>query len=907
MAITRRVNQLSQMREDVPDLKAIESAVSNDFDTSFEAFVTGSGNPYIINGFALNMASNPIGGAASNLQVIVANGALMHVTASQSGTIFLVPSGTPNVTLNAATVSNVSGAFVPNTNNYVGIDYYRFQDPTTDVQRQIWDPSTDQEDSIIAPAAIVLNYEFVINSTLWASNILPIAVILTDSGNNVVSITDSRPLLFRLGTGGATPNPFYVYPWPEGTSESSPTTFSNSSNPFFGGDKGITDLKDWIDAVETLLLNLGGGPYWYSPINTGPSGSLPLLREDATNTILTGNGNIVHSAATAGLINWTSPMNLTIVGSELNYQIETNPTGTTVTLSDNEVAYLELQRDENIAPNLVWTNGSAIVTSVGSVSWTSGLYSVNANGYGDWIKITADSHAAYYQIQTINSSSQVTLATAYTGATSPSAGNPSQFAYGLYTLPNVTSTMRDIQISDRGAVPITPNTFWLLARVDNGGAIPRVFVRWLGLDLQQGDSEEISGPQLQNVLTYIGSPIESATLPQYVSAYSVYEGGSSVVLPQISTITTSAGSGVSPSEYFIANSSGNARTYTVWFKVSGSGSQPVVPGINDAIEVDILTGDTAAQVATKLAAALNNALPFADFSATAASTIVTITNNSAGTTSGIVNGNTPFTFSTTQSGTGVGNSAINDGDDLTLAIKKLDFELGNLVVALDSPTYDEVIEIVASGAVPPNSLNAPVAPGTNIALPNNSRESNIEQFYTVGKGSLMIFLNGQFLDLESGAYTEVGAPGAISNLFQIQIALELNDELEIRLSGGGGGGGGIQGPQGEQGPAGTQGPAGADALNGPINISTKTGNYTVLSTDGFLLANCASNPIVFTLPTAASSVSKVFYFKKIDSSTNNMIIMGAGSDLIDSSNTVVTNVQYEAFSLVSNGTQFFLF
>jgi hypothetical protein len=116
--------------------------------------------------------------------------------------------------LNAATTSNVYGAFVPSSFNYVGIDYYRFQDPTTDTQRYLWDPTTQQEDQEIAPAAIIMNYEFVITSSIWAANILPLAIIETDSSNNVVSITDSRPLLFRLGTGGASPNPFYVYPFP---------------------------------------------------------------------------------------------------------------------------------------------------------------------------------------------------------------------------------------------------------------------------------------------------------------------------------------------------------------------------------------------------------------------------------------------------------------------------------------------------------------------------------------------------------------------------------------------------------------------------------------------------------------------------------------------------------------------
>jgi hypothetical protein len=206
MAVQRRNNVLSQERIDCPAFRSIESAASADFDTLIQAFVTGAGNPYVINGFTINFASNPIGGAASNLQVVVASGSLFATTASQSGTFYLVPAGTPNVLLNAVTTANVSGSFVPSSNNYVGIDYYRFQDPSTDIQAYLWNPTSQEEDQIITPAAIVMNYEFVITSSIWASNILPIAIVVTDSSNNVVSITDSRPLLFRLGTGGASPN-----------------------------------------------------------------------------------------------------------------------------------------------------------------------------------------------------------------------------------------------------------------------------------------------------------------------------------------------------------------------------------------------------------------------------------------------------------------------------------------------------------------------------------------------------------------------------------------------------------------------------------------------------------------------------------------------------------------------------
>jgi hypothetical protein len=903
------------MREEVSDLKAIESAASADFDLLAQSFISGSGNTYVINGFAINMASNPIGGAASNLQVIVQNGALLATTASQSGTFFLVPAGTPNAVLNAATTSNVYGSFVPSSYNYVGVDYYRFQDPTTDTQRYIWDPTAQDETQIIAPAAIVLNYEFVITSSIWAENILPIAIIQTDSSNNVVSITDARPLLFRLGTGGASPNPFYVYPWPGGLTETaSPTTTSNSSNPFLGGDKDITDLKDWIDAIETLLLEIGGGPYWYSFNSAGPSASIPQLREDAINTILTGNGNIIHSATTPGLINWTSPINITIVGSNLNYQITTNPTGTTVTLSDGEVAYLELNRDVTIGgSNLIWTNGSNVVSSVGNITWTTNLYSNTANGSGDWVKLTSATHAGYYQIQSIINSYTVTLSTNFTGTSTGATGASSQYSYGEYTLPGVTGSTRDIQLAQRGSVPINPNTFWLFARDDNGGAIPRVYVRWLGLDLQQGDSEEISGPQLQNVLTYIGSPIESAVYPEYVSAYSLYLGGGGVVYKQITSITTGDASTMASGEYFLINSSNDARMYAVWVKKDGSGSQPVVAYVNAYLEWDVTTGQTAAQTAATLVTALNGISPFSDFTATAISNVVTVYNDSSGvsTNGSNISVGAPFSLTTTQEGTGIGNNFINDGDDLTLAIKKLDLEVGNLVASLDSPTYDEVVEIVASGATPPSSLNGPVANGTVITMPLNSREGNIVSYYTVGKGTLQVFLNGQFLDLESGAYEEIGPTGAPSNQIEILTlsggGLVVGDELEFRIGVGGGGGGGTVGPPGPAGPSGPQGPPGFNAAGGPVPVSTKSGNYVILTTDCFVAGDCTSAPLTFTLPPASGNTGRIFYVKKIDSTSNALVVVGSGSDTIDGSSSQSILGQWISLSLISNGTSYWRF
>ena len=57
------------------------------------------------------------------------------------------------------------------------------------------------------------------------------------------------------------------------------------------------------------------------------------------------------------------------------------------------------------------------------------------------------------------------------------------------------------------------------------------------------------------------------------------------------------------------------------------------------------------------------------------------------------------------------------------------------------------------------------------------------------------------------------------------------------------------------------------------------------------------------LPTAASSTGLIFYFKKIDATTNLMTIKGNGAELIDGVNVQSTSVQYTSFTVISDGTQ----
>jgi hypothetical protein len=710
--------------------------------------------------------------------------------------------------------------------------------------------------------------------------------------------------LNRLGTGGPNPNTFYVYPWTaqsEGRTENPSISTSNSVNPFEGGDKMLFTLKDWMNAIMSSLLEIKGTPYWYS---LSSAGSLTYLREDLGNTVITGRGHISHSATTAGLMNWDQNINIEVIGSEISYTLTANPTSTDITLSENEVAYITLNRNIPITPNLNFTNGSAVVTSVGAVSWTTGLVS------GDWIRLASATTSGYYEILSVDSPSQVTLTTTYAQASTAAGGAQAVYAYGVYNASATPSTLRDIYIADRGSVPTGQNVFWLFLRTDSGGTVPKVYVRFLGSEIDQGVTEEISDNKSQETLQYIGAPSEASFAPQYVTALTPG------AVPQVTQITVGSSptgtTTISSNQYFFINSSNNARMYYVWFNVNGTGVDPTPPNTNDSVEVSITSSNTNAQVASLLSAALS-ATNFNDFTSTVEvspnQNVLNVTNNSAGTCNAASNFNvsTPFTIAVTQSGTGIGNNYINDGDNLTLAIKKLDETIGNIVSSLESPQYDEAVTVVASGATPPNTINGPVAASTAITLPLNSRLGNIQQSYVVGKGTLELFLNGQYLR-ETVDWMEIGSSGAQSTQIETLQDLVVGDILEFRISsGGGGGGGGGEGPPGPAGPQGPQGPAGQDAAGGPISISTKTANYTVLSSDCFLKGNCVSNPVTFTLPAASSVTGNIFYFKKIDATTNLMVIAANGSDMIDGAGSVSTSIQYQAFSMISDGTTWSVF
>lgn len=294
MAVGRQFNWLSQERVDLPFLRMIESAVAGDFDTSMGYIVAG-GTGYFLNGFTV---SYTIGQPATTVAINVANGALVNVNASQSGSIFQVgPNVSPEVL--SATNSNVIGGFTPNTVNHVGIDLLRVADATTTDQASFL--SANQVNGVYpeyqsaVPLARVLQYRFYITTASFSSlpSVLPICSITTDVNNNVISITDARPFLERLGTGGDVPAPSAF-----GTlSAIEPAvTSTTATTPFGGLDKG-SSLKSWMNTVMTKLWLLsGGGNTWYSPAT---SQAMRLIKDPANQF---SNGD--NFQFSGGLLSW---------------------------------------------------------------------------------------------------------------------------------------------------------------------------------------------------------------------------------------------------------------------------------------------------------------------------------------------------------------------------------------------------------------------------------------------------------------------------------------------------------------------------------------------------------------------------------------------------------------------------
>lgn len=97
-------------------------------------------------------------------------------------------------------------------------------------------------------------------------------------------------------------------------------------------------------------------------------------------------------------------------------------------------------------------------------------------------------------------------------------------------------------------------------------------------------------------------------------------------------------------------------------------------------------------------------------------------------------------------------------------------------------------------------------------------------------------------------------------------------------------------------------------VNGSIAsvITTRSANYTLTESDSKTLVDAILGMVTITLPLASTCSGREYSIKKIDASTNNITINTIGGNTIDGEVAIVSNSQYRAYTVTSNGTNWFI-
>ena len=586
-----------------------------------------------------------------------------------------------------------------------------------------------------------------------------------------------------------------------------------------------------------------------------------------------------------GQLNWDQPIDIDVIGSPLTYSIAANASSPYLYLTNDQCAYLSLVRgvttdyNGNPLPNLTFTNGQAIVTSVNNgAPWTNKVGTLGSPSTslvaGDFIKVSGAPDSQYYQILSVDGPTQVTLTTNFSGTTSPANGTAAAYAFGNYytsapqtftfSVNSATANVGDIYKDASNylytvSTSIINGTTLVATSLFDGPYTPTGTLTFVSPGTV-GETPTSSSTILFNSFVYAQDPraihiSNRGTVALNTNTFWLFlrEDNGSVARIYLHLLDSSLSDGQS-TNVASGNASESINNYDQTVLIVSSGAAPPISLVGPILAgtyTFTISSSTVSDLATYVDASGNTYTVHGAI--TSGTTLVTTCTTGYPPASGSLS-------RTSASGTG----------PLTL-------------------NYTNVVAI---------------------ALPNNTRQTaSPEQFYVVNAATLQVFLNGQAL-INGIDYLEVGPAGNMSNQVSLLINLVVGDVLDFKINSGGGSG--LLGPAGAAGAQGPQGPPGADAAGGPVAISTQgpsTSIYSVLLTDCVLLADCPSGGFTYTLPSVHTPgmTGKIFYFKKIDSNLTPMTITAASGEQIDGLPSLSTSFQYKSFTLICNGTQWLVF
>jgi hypothetical protein len=533
MAVLGRLLVGSQQRIDLADFLSVDSYASSDFRYLIKSW-TGN-NPLVLTG--LEVIDAPLSIGTNSIAIKIAD-AVLYNPAAQAGSFYFGP------VEGDALAQPLIPVLKPNATNYV------YTTLTTVGQasdsRAFWDTDLNGgaggEFNQTVNTESVLTISVNVSVSTFPDSTVPVCKVVTNATGEIISIQDCRNMMFRLGTGGVNPdanNKYFFRNNPSSTyaRNEPPSTVNNSTgaNPFFGGDKNIQTLKEWMDAVMTKLLELSGTTYWYE---SSANLSVMSIFDDLGASNIKSKGQWTHDITTPGKVTWSEDIIYRKLNDPRELIIRANA-GTGVTLADDQVLFIEILRNQlanSINEPVDWENQPYVTGIAGSFANLS---------IGDWVKRQIDDDGKYARVTGFkNISNADTTALLAVKITLDRTYNilvpeTSEITYSKGEYTNV-----DIQNKDRtdpSLFTMGSNFYWLANRSDTieniASIVPTTFLNNVDIIESNGATAKLSFATPHGLID--GDRITIADGGLYNGTYQI-DVESTTVVSFDSTITSNA-------------------------------------------------------------------------------------------------------------------------------------------------------------------------------------------------------------------------------------------------------------------------------------------------------------------------------------------------------------------------------
>lgn len=471
MGFHKKVKFWANERLDLPDLQNVQDWIYQYLGKTNISLMAP--NRYIAKGFI----TQNNGGAS--IRVEVKSSAFFNTESNVDGLVgsFWIGSGDSLID------PDLTSSLANNATNYIEIEPYIVESaPDT---RAFWDATANNglgdEFAQVVNTCQNIRIRLRINTVAFSGNpnYLPISTVVV-SGGSIISITDNRPLFFKLSSD---------YSWPEGRLDLGPTSFT-------GGDKSIKSFKEYMDAVSTSIKELRGTPYWFSP--SGSSSGLLGMYSDA-NLVLSNAGQLEWDAATnGGTLIW--PQMFVLKDAFRNeYEIAAGDTFSLFSsaFAEDEFLYITLRRPE-------------FLTLDGNTDGIGTCRVADASGFsiGQKVFVGASSQTG---VESTITGITVSAPWIITIGSTLSGYNVAQGAYIIpreYDLNKSLRNTGDLKPDVNGN--IDTNIYVLCGRVNN-----KIYFRANTLELESGETGWLGDGMTQAMLTYLGATDENDSDPDY--------------------------------------------------------------------------------------------------------------------------------------------------------------------------------------------------------------------------------------------------------------------------------------------------------------------------------------------------------------------------------------------------------